>query len=163
MLQLEVVVSDNGQKELFVPAPDTPQNKLHQELLMNLFGKDLASTPGGLQSPGMPFSLNSLNSLNDLVYGDIRQLTPHVAQAHPLFAGLDSKNTMLPTSSLSLGPLLTTSPFGGKLSAFASPSPKKFTFDIDSFDGVCVRQLCMLFGLGVVMRCPSRAEHKAPG
>lgn len=137
--KLNVVVSDNGQKELFVPAPDTPQNKLHQELLLNLLGKDLASslTPsmmGGLQSPGMPFS----PSLTDLaMYGDMRQLTPHMSHGHPMF-GLESK-TLLPTPNNSLGSLLsaTMSPFARQSgnSYFSPPAPKKFTFDIDSLEG----------------------------
>lgn len=126
--KLNVVVNDNIQKELFVPAPDTPQNKLHHELLLNLLGKDLATTPLGLQSPGMPFS----PSLHDILH--IGQLTPHIAQPVPF--GSDSKN-LLPTPNLGFGPLISAnmSPFNPKLSAnshFASPAaPKKFTFDIE--------------------------------
>lgn len=126
--KLNVVVSDNAQKELFVPAPDTPQSKLHQELLLNLLGKDLATTPIGLQSPGMPFS----PSLTDLLASS-GQLTPHIAHPHPF--AVESK-TLLPTP-LGFGPLVssTMSPFSSaKLSVnscFASPAPKKFTFDID--------------------------------
>ena len=123
-----MVVNDNIQKELFVPAPDTPQNKLHHELLLNLLGKDLATTPVGLQSPGMPFS----PTLNDLLHSG--QLTPHIA--HPVPFGSDSKN-LLPTPNLGFGPLISAnmSPFNPKLSAnshFASPAaPKKFTFEFD--------------------------------
>ena len=131
-LQLNVVVSDNAQKELFVPAPDTPQSKLHQELLLNLLGKDLATTPIGLQSPGMPFS----PSLTDLLASSGQltpQLTPQITHPHPF--AVESK-TLLPTP-LGFGPLVssTMSPFNSaKLSVnscFASPAPKKFTFDID--------------------------------